>query len=154
MKTQLYSILNRKAKSWWYHRKLREQGRVREARERERHSIKENVRILRLAIKHKGFLICGRGGWTLYYGPWNRLESRGGTLEDAIPQACLLLGIPILDTTTIPDRLLVEAIRLPTPRVGIDPTHDAADWAEDYASFQAVAPMYAQFGAKVYNSPA
>lgn len=43
----LYAELNKEAKAWWYHKKLREMGQHEEARKRERESIKFTLRTIR-----------------------------------------------------------------------------------------------------------
>ena len=103
MKTKLYGILNARTKRWWYHRRLREQGRGEEARRRESAQIRDDVKRLRTTLECGGFLINSWGGWTLHYGKRQRLQSSRSGLEGPIPQACLLLGIPVLDLTTIPE---------------------------------------------------
>ena len=49
----IYGLLNQDTKRWWWHRKLREQGNVTEARKLERQSIKNNVKTIREALTMK-----------------------------------------------------------------------------------------------------
>ncbi|MEA3376727.1 MAG: hypothetical protein U9R72_11100, partial [Chloroflexota bacterium] len=69
-------LLFQDARSWWYHRCLREQGMVADARRRERHAVCRHVDDLRQAT----MLHVGAGGWTLYRDR-GRLEGHGG-MED------------------------------------------------------------------------
>jgi len=151
MNTTLYKLLNDDAKSWWYHHRLREQGQVEEARKLEQESILNDLRHLRLAIQNNGFLTVGRGGWTLHYGKHNRLQGHGCGLDDAIPQACLLLGIPVLDTTTIHDARLDETLSIPIANTDPDPEPEGGYGPWDYAPFEVVARLYATLGATIYN---
>ena len=152
MRTELYRILNEQAKVWWYHRRLREQGLEEEARKREREAILDDVRVLRAALQNGGFLTHGRGGWTLHYGKWNRLQCRCPGLDAAIPQACLLLGIPVLDTTTIPDERIGEVINFPMPNPVPNPEPEGGYGPFDHAPFDHVARLYIALGATVYNA--
>ena len=152
MKTKLYRILNNQAKVWWYHRHLRKQGLEEEARQREREAILDDVRVLRAALQNGGFLTHGRGGWTLHYGKWNRVESPCPGLDAAIPQACLLLGIPVLDTTTIPDERIREVINFPIANPFPDPEPEGGYGPFDHAPFEYVARRYVALGATAYNT--
>jgi len=151
MKTKLYAILNAHAKRWWYHDMLRRQGKHQEARRSEREDILETVARLRQVIAGGGFLTVGRGGWTLHIGEWNRLTSRYHSIEDAIPQACLLLGIPVLDTTTVPDDRVHEMGDLPMPSAHPDQEPEDGYRAWDHAPFAVVVSQYVALGATVYN---
>ena len=144
---KLYRILNWDARRWWYHVELRRQGQFAEARRRERRSIRNTLADLREALKGGGYLAIGRGGWTLYISDNRRVEHYGGIAEPT-PQACLHLGIPILDSTTIPDDRLVDLIRL--PMVGIQ-RRDARPWGSlSFAPFGYVAARQVALGATLY----
>jgi hypothetical protein len=151
MKTQLYSILNTSAKNWWYHRQLRKRGEVKEARRRERKAILDDVRVLRAALENDGFLTHGRGGWILHYEKWARHECRGTGLDAAIPQACLLLGIPILDSSTIPDERICKVLNFPMANPFPNPEPPGGYGPFDHAPFEYVARLYVELGATVYN---
>jgi len=151
MKTQLYSILNDRARRWWYHRHLRKAGRREEARRRERAQIQDNIRRLRAALERGGFLINAWGGWTLHYGERQRLQSWRPGLDDAIPQACLLLGIPVIDLTTIPEDRINEVFKLPSPDLLYDPEPEGGYHPFQHAPFEYLAPRYVALGATAYN---
>ena len=150
MKTQLYSILNDRAKRWWYHRKLRRDGKVNEARRRERAQIRDDVRRLRAALECGGFLINAWGGWTLHYGERQRLQSWRPGLDGAIPQACLLLGIPVIDLTTIPEDRIHKVLSLPSPDLLHDPEPEGGYRSYQHAPFEYVARLYIELGATLY----
>ncbi len=144
---RLYEILDREARRWWYHVRLREEGKVAEARRRERASIRSSMDRLRETLAGGGYLAIGRGGWTLYVSD-NRTVSHYGGIDAPTPQACLLLGIPILDSTTIPDDRLLDLIRL--PMVGIQ-RRDPRPWgAMSCAPFGYVAARQVALGATLY----
>ena len=153
MRTQLYGILNGDAKAWWYHAKLRRDGNVIEARRRERQSILDKVASLREALDNGGFLSIGRGGWSLNMSRHHRLIGYDTSVSFPIARACLLLGIPILDSTTIPDERILETIRMPmaVPEREADAEPGGGYHGLSYAPFPVVARMYAGLGATVYN---
>ena len=153
MRTQLYGILNADAKNWWYHAKLREDGDVEEARKRERQSILSKASSLREVVSNGGFLTIGRGGWSLNMSRHHRLSGYDGGIDFPIAQACVLLGIPILDSTTIPDERILETLRLPmpVPEGEEDAEPEGGYHSFSLAPFSVVARMYAALGATVYN---
>jgi len=152
MKTQLYSILNDRARRWWYHHALRNQGRAEEARRQERAQIRDDVRRLRATLECGGFLINAWGGWTLHYGERKRLQSQRPGLDDAIPQACLLLGIPVIDLTTIPEDRIKEVFKLPSPDLLYDPEPEGGYRSYQHAPFEYVAQRYVALGATLYTA--
>ena len=153
MRTQLYSILNDDAKAWWYHIKLRGDGDVVEARRRERQSILDKVASLREALDNGGFLSIGRGGWSLNMSRHHRLSGYESDIDFPIAQACILLGIPILDSTTIPDERILETIHLPmaVPEGEAEAEPEGGYRSFSCAPFPVIARMYAGLGATVYN---
>jgi hypothetical protein len=151
METRLYSILNDQAKRWWYHRLLRKRGEVQEAREREREAILEDVHVLRAALENGGFLINSWGGWTLHYDGRKRLHSSFPGLVAAIPQACLLLGVPAVDLTTIPEDRIKDIFKLPSPDLLYDPEPEEGYHPFQHAPFGYVVSLYVELGATVYN---
>jgi len=151
VKTQLYSILNGQARRWWYFRLLRKRGLKEEARRREREAILEDVRILRAALDNGGFLINSWGGWALHYDSRKTLHNSFPGLDAAMTQACLLLGIPIIDLTTIPDDRIKDIFKLPTPDLLYDPEPEEGYHACQHAPFEYVAPRYVALGATTYN---
>jgi hypothetical protein len=143
---RLYRILDEDARRWWYHKELRRRGAVAEARRRERASIRHSLDTLREALAG-GYLAIGRGGWTLHVSDNRRVEHYGG-ITAPTPRACLLLGIPVLDSTTVPDDRLVDLIRL--PMVGIQRT-SARPWGSlSFAPFGYVAARQVALGATLY----
>ncbi len=147
----LYTLLDHNARRWWYHLELRKRGQIAEARRRERQSIRENIRTLRQARDNGGFLIIGRHGWTLYLARWHTLRSHYPGIEQPFPQCCLLLGIPIIDTTTIPDRDLGQTLRFPIANIHPDPEPPGGYRALDHAPIAHVARLYRDLGATIHN---
>ena len=144
----LYAILDYKARSWWYHKELRAKGNTQEARMKERQSIKSSLKALRETQTNNGWLSIGRGGWTLNISPGHRMEHYGG-LNEPIPLACLLLGIPIIDSTTIPDDQIIKTVNFPMAHHTAQ--HKDSYGPFDYAPLIDVAPMYAALGATLYH---
>ena len=150
MKTQLYSILNASAKNWWYHSLLRKRGEAQEARERERKAILDDVRVLRAALKNGGFFVNSWGGWILRYAGRKRLTSSCPGLDTPICQACLLLGIPVMDLTTINEDNIREVLKLPSPDLLYDPEPVGGYRSYQHAPFEYVAQRYVALGATLY----
>ncbi len=148
MPTTIYGILDQAARAWWYHRQLRAQGRADEARRRERESIHARVSSLNQARANGGFVTMGRGGWTLHIERNHKLQGYGD-LSDPVPQCAWLLGLPVLDSTTIPDEKIHLTIPLPFPQVGAIPRAEYGSF--DAAPIEVVAWMYVDLGATVRN---
>jgi len=147
----IYALLDASARVWWYHRQLRENGQITEARRRELASIRDHARDLRQAQENGGFLTVGRGGWTLHIARGHTLKGYGD-VNDTIPQCALLLGLPIVDSTTISDEKITNTLGLPFPQVGAVPCSDAAGYGSfDPAPIEDVASLYRDLGATVYN---
>ncbi len=152
MKTKLYAILNTNAKNWWYHAQLRRDGKHEEARRQERAQIRDDIARLRAALEHGGFLINSWGDWTLHYGKRQRLQSWRSGLDGPIPQACLLLGIPVLDLTTIPEDRIRAVLSIPMANPCPNPEPEEGYGPFDHAPFEYVARRYVALGATVYNA--
>ncbi|MFW6083741.1 MAG: hypothetical protein ACODAA_00835 [Gemmatimonadota bacterium] len=143
----LYSILDRQARSWWYHRQLRDEGNEREARKRERRSIRSTLDSLRQALDNDGALTIGRYGATLHYSEGGRVQGlHRGTIE-----AARHLGIPIIDSRTVPDERLVDyAYQTPMYRPGAtDPDGDPGPF--DYVSLPTYVRIARSYGATIEN---
>ncbi len=151
MKTKLYAILNTNAKNWWYHAQLRREGKHEEARRQERAQIRDHVVRLRAALEGGGFLVNSWGGWTLHYGERRRLQSSRPGLDGPIPRACLLLGIPVLDLTTIPEDRICAVLKLPSPDLLYDPEPPGGYRSFHHAPFDYVARLYVELGATLYQ---
>jgi len=146
----IYPILNQSAKNWRHIRQLREQGRVKEARRMERSRILAHVGALRQAVQNGGFLTNGRGGWTLHTDSYSTLSHCYPGMEQATPRCAVLLGIPCIDSTTIPDNKLAETINLPL--AGAGGYSDPEPWGPlSVAPLEHVAGLYQALGATLYN---
>ena len=147
----LYALLDHNARRWWYHHELRRRGQVIEARRRERQSIRENVRTLRQARENGGFLTIGHHGWTLHLSKWHTLHSPYPGIEQPFPQCCLLLGIPIIDSTTIPAETICQVLRFPIASTHPDPEPPDGYHPLSHAPLKHVARLYRDLGATIYN---
>jgi len=108
-------LLFQNARAWWYHQRLREQGQIEEARERERQSVREYAACIEEAtVLHVGY----QGRWTLYRQDGGGLSGRGG-LTDWLVRAALRAGVPAFDTSTVPEDNLPALLCGPFP--GEDP---------------------------------
>lgn len=148
MTQSLYAILDQDARQWWYHQDLRKAGKATEARKRERDSILSHVKTLRQALQNGGYASVGRGGWSIHISDGHKLQGYGQTDEPMI-QAAILVGLPVVDSTTISGDDIFETIRM--PMVGIS-HHDQPPYRSlDYAPLKVVAKMYQDLGATIYN---
>jgi hypothetical protein len=155
MKQSVYSLLDRDARGWWYHRQLRDQGKPEEARQLERRSIRDHVKTLRSAY----YASVGRGGWSIHchkVTSANGLTSQStlegyGDASDGMIKACIVLGLPVVDTTTISDEAIYDTISIPL--VAIDRPCDPEPYhGMSYAPLEYVISAYRKLGATVYNS--
>ncbi len=115
---------------------------------RERRSIRGNARHLRECVANGGYLAIGRGGWTLHIADGHTLSGYGAD-TDGVVLAALHLGIPCIDSRSVPDSRIVETVRL--PMVGLSRV-DPAPWgALSYAPLAYVAEQYRRLGAMLTN---
>jgi hypothetical protein len=143
----LSDLLLQKAQLWWYHKQLRDQGNIKEADRRERNSIASSLRDLKDVKKNGGWCSVGRCGWTLHPEPGVQVYNLG-TMESEYPRACLILGIQVIDTTTIPDSEITATPMFPMASM----TPDDPPWGScSYAPVAVVAALYAALGATLYN---
>ncbi len=113
-----FRAIRQSARDWWYHRELRAQGQHEEATKREHRSCRDSVKTLRTALKSGGFLSIGRGGVTLYVDANTRVEGYCADSGDAL--AARLMGIPWVDTTTVPDEDAFGLVNLPMAKPGLE----------------------------------
>jgi hypothetical protein len=157
MDVTIYRLLNADTKAWWYHKQLRERGATKEARKRERDSIRSALDTLRTAY----FWSVGHGGWTIYQhtkhyetgGSSNsKRQGYGGTSDPDIA-ACILLGIPGYDFRTIPsENQITASFRAPLVDDEKDePKEDGSYGSLSYAPPKVILDWYKSFGATVYN---
>jgi hypothetical protein len=142
----VYAILDEAARSWWYHKRLRQRGQAEEARQRERESIRSNVHYLR----ESRYVSVGRHGWTAHAGS-SRLSGHYPDLN-AVPRLAARLGLPVLDSRTIPEDLLIQAMHIPLVATEGEPDPPPWHWLSK-APLAYVAAEYKKLGAMVWNVP-
>lgn len=91
----IYNILNTDAKRWWYHRQLRDQGNDKEARKRERQTIRQDIQKLRSALAYP-YSYCTT--WESrnkhgFYHDKHAHTSGYDSLAEGDPLCCRILGI-------------------------------------------------------------
>lgn len=101
-------------------------------------------------LKYAWFVFQGRGGHTIHIdkeeGTQCRLEGYG--LNDEEAKEVIDLGIPYIDSRTIPDDLITATISIPMVSLNSDP----APWGSmSYAPIAVVAAAYKLLGARVEN---
>jgi hypothetical protein len=108
------------------------------------------------------FATVGRGGWSVSfvsagYGGidhLSRLEGYG-RIDEPMLQACIMLGVPVCDTTTIPDDDIILTLYFPMP-AHPDSTilGDPDNYGMlDYAPFTTWFRLCQKIGATLYNMP-
>ena len=147
----VYKILDDAARSWWHHRQLREQGKHEEARVLERKSILDRVLTLRKCLENGGYATNGRGGWAIHYSEWGRLEGNHPGLDQPMMRCCIRLGIPVCDSTTIPDERIFETTRLPMASTNPDREPSKGYNSFSLAPVEYVFRLYQELGATIYN---
>ena len=151
MSDSIYKILDDAARSWWYHRQLREQGKHEEARVLERKSIMSRVYILRKCLENGGFATVDRGGITIHYSTHGRLEICSLDVQHPMVCCCIQLGVPVCDSTTILDDLIIKTIRFPMASLNPDPERVGGYGSTSYAPIEHVFRLYQELGATIYN---
>lgn len=169
--TTVYSLLDGSTRSWWYHAKLRKEGRIAEARKRERQSIRNTVSMLRDALANGGYVRVAPFGTSIHYRDGATASGYLG-MDDPTVKACLLVGIPVIDTTTIPeDRRVKFAVSEPMASMTEEPDrmccglgrcigstpcdidHDPDDYGSmDHAPWSWWVAMAKRYGATVHNA--
>jgi hypothetical protein len=124
--SSLIAVARSDSRRWWYHRELRQQGKVTTARERAHSSTRTLLQNIRDAKQHGGFLTKGRGGYSFFY---TTLHSHTEGCHPGSVDLAIRCGIPMIDTTTIPDERIVSfAFNLPL--VSLDPKR----WEQDLST--------------------
>lgn len=150
----LYKILNQEAKSLWFHKLLRKHNSI-TARPREREFIKSGLKILRECWQNSGYALVLTDGnlWSIYYDDGGK-STGGGGLQSPMIQACIRIGIPVIDMTGVDDHFKVVSI----PLVGLAPEKRAIRrstglpyLSNSYAPLDYVVEKYKEVGAKIYN---
>lgn len=144
------ALLAEETAEWWYHKQLRDEGNHKEATERENRSVNSNLSTIEEALLNGGYLSIGRGGWALHYSGNDTLSGYGG-IDSRIPQACILAGVPTIDTSVIPYPEILDSVRF--PMIAVSPQEvDERPWSSlSYAPFLEIAFRYHSLGAKLYN---
>ena len=110
----LYSILDDEARGWWYHKKLRKQGEIAEARRRERKSITDHHKQLVKALANGGYATIAQGGgqFSLSYADGAYVTGYSYRLV----ATAYIVGLPVLDWRHCDD--VIGITRLPLPVIG------------------------------------
>jgi hypothetical protein len=107
-------LLSREAAMWAHPKQLRDEGRVKEAREFERRVIKRNLGHLRDAQEMGGWMEVYVDTYLFYPKPDIRIRS-GDTkgMKDPMVEACRLANITIIDFTHLGEEIHNSILRLP-----------------------------------------
>lgn len=151
MTETVYKILDDAARSWWYHRQLRERGEHELARTLERKSILSRVHTLRACLENDGFAMNSRGGWTIYYSQWGKLTHCYPGMNTPMMRCCLRLGIPVCDSTTIPESIIIKVVGLPMASLNPGPEPVNGYGSMSFAPVSYVFKLYQELGATIYN---
>jgi hypothetical protein len=73
-------------------------------------------------------------------------------MGEPMMRACVLVGIPVMDSSTIPDELICDTIKFPMPSIHPDPRPVNGEYRSmDFAPAMYVFMLYEALGATVYN---
>lgn len=148
---EVKKILLEKAKSWWHFKNLRSVGKIQEAEKLENDNVQSNYDFLMNVKKSNGWASIGRGGWGIYGDRYHYMSGYEQKIENsAMIQVCIILGIPVCDSTKIPDDKIINVIRFPMAS-GKDTEQKDKYYSMDYAPFPIVFQMYQELGAELYN---
>ena len=148
---EIKKILLEDAKGWWHYKNLRNAGKSQEAEELENADVRSNYNFLLIVKKSNGWATIGRGGWCIYENRHHYMSGYEKRIKDsAMLQACIILGIPICDSTMIPDDKIIGVMKFPLASRKDTKQKDKYN-SMDYAPFPIVFRMYEKLGAKVYN---
>jgi len=158
-KPSLYSVLDKKAREWWHHKRLRKWGETQAAREAERRSIRDTVGWLKKALENGGYATISMTGgkYTITMGD----NSNVSGYDESLIIAAYLVGLPVLDWRGATDA--GEIMRMPMPVIG-NCKYKRAKLAEDklkpgypgafsYISLQEYFYRAKQIGAVIYWRP-
>ncbi len=160
-KPSLYSVLDEKARSWWYHKELREKGQVTEARKRERKAIRDSIRTIKLALENGGYATISQSGgtFTINYGDGCNVSG----YDESLVTSAWLAGIPVVDWRFVESS--ADIISMPMPCIGnsniyTDKMQDDIDrLGDDYPSAYSYVPVHdyiqraMQVGASLHYAP-
>ena len=153
MFSEIYELLDSKARSWWSHEELRFIGETEKARKLELASMSACIRTLRSCRDtNGGYASVGRGGWAIHYK--NITLSGHDGVDNPMIQACILAGIPVIDSTSVPGVSIASLLRMPMIAVGRkpdSPRQDGKYGSIRHAPLNFVAFEQAELGATLYN---
>jgi len=148
MNTIILRALRGEAQSWWAHKDLRKSGRIAEAQQRERKSIRSQIEIIRKTLaSSNAYISAGRGG-TCIHAENTTVSSCGGLKHFATARVLICLGLPFVDTN--PVRNPVKLISLPMVAVG-KAAETAPGGALSYAPLAEYLRQAKALGAMVVN---
>jgi len=120
-KPGIYELLDQDARAWWYHKKMRKEGQVSEARARERKSILDHVSQIRETLANGGYATISQSG-----GKFTMSMGDGCTLESYTPHVVLaayLAGVPVVDFREVKDSVAIWQISMPVIGASQYPTN-------------------------------
>jgi len=141
--------LRASASEWWYHTDLRKQGRIEEARQLERASMRSTLGEIRATLANDGWLSIGRGGATLHYSPNAHVEG----LHPHHIRACIAAGIPTLDSTAMDIKDVYElSVRGPMPSFTDEPFGTDPDGGLSKRQWRVIFNRYAARPGAVFHN--
>jgi hypothetical protein len=143
--------LRQSARRWWYHEHLRQVGEIEEARKREHDSVRSTVKGLRQCLDGRGYLTIGRGGWTLHHSRHGWTSGYGADTSGTV-RAARRLGVPVIDSRTVPDDLIGLTLPAPIPAHPDMDEPDAPPWGSfAKAPLPVIEALYHRMGATLDN---
>ena len=144
----VYGLLDLDARGWPHHQKLRDAGRIAEARRQERLVIRMHAESIQSCLKGGGYLSIGIVGWTLHISQHRRVS--GNSWFDGLVLAARAAGVPTINIMGITNENLVKYWKL--PMIGFPGEIDDAWYLSVHrAPFEYVAWRALELGAVVEN---
>jgi len=141
----VFTAIRKDARDWWYHAKLRNEGKLKEARELENKSTRSDIDDIRKAY----YVLISRGGHTIYISNCKRVEGYKGINHPSI-QFMIARGVAVIDLTTIRSRHYRQYARISD--IAVPPVlPDNKFGTFNYESLEYVAGKYKEVGATIYN---
>lgn len=146
----LYHDLNAHAKSWWHHKELRKRGQHKEAREKERKSIRNDIKTIREALATPDAYVTVGGGGTVLHLRRKTIQNQTRQLRmwPAVDYLVSRRGVPcIMFTDDTPIRAIFGAS---IPEVGRTEDEKPAT-PMSYVTVKTYLDHYVKHGVTVLN---
>lgn len=141
MLTANTKALREDSRDWWYHKRLRKEGKASEAREHERFNLVRDVAMIRKVIREGGFQIINYS-YNCLYAVNESLSRYSARMAAALCQ----IGVTTVDTRSVPPMNLRKVFLM------LRGVPVAGKWTKWDVPITLLLPRYIELGATVYVS--